>query len=309
MTWPTIDIVLATYQGEHFIAEQLTSIAAQTQAPTRLLVADDGSTDRTCSIIEAFARTAAFPVVWIARDRVGSAAGNFARLLAATRSDLVVLCDQDDFWPPQRLANLVAAYTAFGSFQTPCVLVHDLTLIEGSGAVIGTSFWRHQAFDPVHGSRFGTLLVMNSFPGCAMVCNRALLERALPIPAEAIMHDWWLALVAAGCGSVVVIDQALGAYRLHSSNAVGAPVQAWWSRIRRGRLGSGVGRRTALSQAIIQARVLRRRGVIIRAPEAALLRRFSACLQLSSCARRRLLLRTTIRKTGWLRHLGMLASA
>lgn len=309
MTSPTVDVVLATYQGERFLAEQLASIAAQTWVPTRLLVADDGSTDRTYSVVEDFARLAPFPVVWVARDRVGGAAANFSRLLAATSAEVVLLCDQDDRWPPHRIADVMVAFTAHASSQTPCLLVHDLALIDATGAVIGTSFWRHQAFDPVHGSRFGTLLVMNSFPGCAMACNRALVQKALPIPVEAVMHDWWLALVAAGCGSLVVLDQALVAYRLHSSNAIGAPIQNWWSRIRRGRLGSGGGRRQALSQAIAQARALRRRGVVIRVSEAALLRRFCACARLSSAARRWLLLTTPIRKTGWLRHLGLLASA
>lgn len=309
MKWPTIDVVLATYQGEQFLGEQLASIAAQTRMPSRLLVADDGSTDHTCAIIEDFARHAPFPVVWVGRDHVGGAAANFARLLAATSAELVLLCDQDDRWLPHRLAHLVAAYLALGQHDVPRLMVHDLSLIDAAGVAIGPSFWRHQAFVPAHGSQFATLLVMNSFPGCAMACNRALLQRALPIPNEAIMHDWWLALVAGGCGTITVLDQPLAAYRLHATNAVGAPVQTWWSRIRRGRLGSGVGRRQAFSHAIRQARALRRRAAITQIPEAALLRRFCACAQLTSGARRRLLMSTPIRKTGWLRQLGMLASA
>ena len=312
MTWPAVDVVLATYQGEQFIREQVASIAAQTRLPSRVLVADDGSRDRTCALIEDFASQAPFPVVWVGRERVGGAGANFARLLAASTADstaeLVVLCDQDDVWLPERLEQLVAAYVAAGTPEVPRLLVHDLHLIDAQGVLLGPSFWRHQAFDPRQGSAFATLLVMNSFPGCAMVCNRALLQCALPIPPEAIMHDWWLALVAAGCGSIIVLDCPLGAYRLHATNVIGAPVQSWRSRIAGGRWGSDAGRRTAVAQAMSQARALRRRQVITRLPEATALRRFSACARLSSWARRRVLWPTSIRKTGWLRQLGLWAS-
>jgi glycosyltransferase involved in cell wall biosynthesis len=308
VTWPTVDVVLATYQGEQFIREQLASIAGQTRLPTRILVADDGSSDRTCAVIEDFASQAPFPVEWVGRERVGGASLNFARVLAASTADLVVLCDQDDVWFPERLEQLAAAYVAAGEPEVPRLLVHDLRLIDGSGKVLGPSFWRHQAFVQRRGSTFATLLVMNSFPGCAMVCNRALLQRALPIPAEAVMHDWWLALVAAGCGSILVVERAFVSYRLHAANAIGAPVQSWASRLVRGRLGSGAGLRPTIARVISQARALRRRQVVTRLPEAASLRRFSACARLSSCARRRVLWPTPIRKTGWLRQLGMWAS-
>ena len=308
MIWPTVDVVLATYQGELFIREQLNSIVGQTRLPARILVADDGSTDRTCALIDDFASQAPFPVIWVGRERIGGACRNFERLLAASTADLVVLCDQDDVWLPERLEQLVAAYVAAGEPEVPRLVVHDLRLIDGRGTVLGPSFWRHQAFDPQRGSTFATLLVMNSFPGCAMVCNRELLQRALPIPAEAVMHDWWLALVAAGCGSILVLDRTLGSYRLHAANAIGAPVQSWTARLARGRLGSEAGRRSTIARAISQARALRRRQVVTRLPEAAALRRFSACARLSSCARRRVLWPTPIRKTGWLRQLGMWAS-
>src|SRR5262245_25454463 len=51
---PTLTIIMATYQGERFLNEQLDSIAAQTHRNWRLCVSDDGSTDETRAIVQEF---------------------------------------------------------------------------------------------------------------------------------------------------------------------------------------------------------------------------------------------------------------
>jgi hypothetical protein len=52
--------------------------------------------------------------------------------------------------------------------------------------------------------------------------NQALLHKALPVPADAVMHDWWLSLVASCFGQLLFIDKSLVEYRQHDSNTLGA---------------------------------------------------------------------------------------
>jgi hypothetical protein len=66
------------------------------------------------------------------------------------------------------------------------------------------------------------LLTQNFVTGCATVINRSLLELATPLPADVIMHDWWLALCAAACGRIEYLPHALVRYRQHGANQIGA---------------------------------------------------------------------------------------
>ena len=50
-----VDILLATYNGERFLKEQIESILTQTYRNFRLLISDDCSTDRTWSILNYYA--------------------------------------------------------------------------------------------------------------------------------------------------------------------------------------------------------------------------------------------------------------
>ena len=80
---------------------------------------------------------------------------------------------------------------------------------------------------------FNAQLLSNTLTGCTSLFNRRLVELSLPIPADAIMHDWWLSLVASAFGVRAYIDQALIDYRQHGSNAIGAkaveskPLSRW----------------------------------------------------------------------------------
>ena len=66
------------------------------------------------------------------------------------------------------------------------------------------------------------LLRHNLVTGCTLTCNRALLDLAMPFPDRLVMHDWWLALVAAACGEIRFLEEPTVRYRQHGRNQVGA---------------------------------------------------------------------------------------
>jgi hypothetical protein len=97
----------------------------------------------------------------------------------------------------------------------------DLRVVAKNLEPVADSFWAFSQIRPEK-NHLRHLVFRNTVTGCAMMCNRALLERALPIPPDAVMHDHWLALCASVFGRIGVEPRALVLYRQHGENAIGA---------------------------------------------------------------------------------------
>jgi hypothetical protein len=102
----------------------------------------------------------------------------------------------------------------------------DLQVVDGAGRQVHRSFLQLQRIHDERSRPLTTLLVQNYVTGSTMAANRALLHLALPVPSAALMHDWWLALCAARCGSIVFLPDATAAYRRHGANTV--TVRGFW---------------------------------------------------------------------------------
>jgi glycosyltransferase involved in cell wall biosynthesis len=226
-----IDIVLATYNGERFIQRQIESVLAQMDDGCRLLVRDDGSSDRTLELVRQLARRCPDRIVFLdnGAERLG-ACGSFGRLLESSNADYVALCDQDDVWLPGRLSlpleRIRAVEQTFGA-TTPVLAHTDLAVVDEDLQAMAPSFWAYSRLDPLRGGRLNRLLVQNVVTGCATMMNRALVRRACPIPTAAPMHDWWLALVASAFGRIEAIPEKTILYRQHSTNSLGATRYNW----------------------------------------------------------------------------------
>ena len=221
-----IDILLATFNGAPYLSAQLDSLLGQTETSWRLLVRDDGSTDATPRIIASYCERHPGRIVVIdaGGERLGPG-GNFSRLLAAATAGRIMFCDQDDVWLPGKIAATAARMAELEQSwgrETPLLVHTDLRVVDDSLGPIAPSLWRYQGADPERGMRLGRLLVQNCATGCTVMINRALADRALPIPEAAMMHDWWLALVAACFGRIGYVDEATVLYRQHGANDTGA---------------------------------------------------------------------------------------
>ena len=92
-----IDILMATYNGEAFLEEQLNSIINQSYPKWHLLVRDDCSTDGTEAILHRYSEMYPEKIsVIINKERTGSAKANFFKLLHDAKSKYIMFCDQDD---------------------------------------------------------------------------------------------------------------------------------------------------------------------------------------------------------------------
>ena len=233
----TISVALCTYNGASFVADQLRSILNQDTLPLEIVIADDGSTDATLAIINQIARGYAGPteIRLVDTDRVGGVTQNFDRAIGQCRGDIVVLCDQDDTWEPQKLAVLGQA---FSGAATPRLVFSDATLIDDTGARLpGTLhesllLGRRERAELRSGRAFDLLIRRNVVTGAVAAFSRDLYARATPFPASWV-HDEWLAIIASVVGDVVLIEQALVNYRLHAANQIGVADPGVASRIGR----------------------------------------------------------------------------
>lgn len=227
---PAISIALATYNGERFLAEQLESLSAQTLLPLELVVADDGSTDATLSILRDFAARAPFPVhVHESDERLGYRR-NFRRAAQLCRGELISFCDQDDIWLPTKIATVAA------HFADPGVLLvyHNVRLLE-EGHLTGRLYdpWQEQTIlaqrplPPWHFS-FGLTQTFRA----SLCAYDDLWEESLDhLQDEILAHDQWYFFLALALGKVVFIDEDLIHYRQHGANAYGsAGVGSRWQR-------------------------------------------------------------------------------
>jgi rhamnosyltransferase len=225
---PTI-IALATFNGAKFLVEQLESLLSQTESNWSLLIRDDGSTDGTLEIIQGYL---------IKDNRLelleskgsGSALTNFSALLVAAYeqgAEHVFCCDQDDVWKANKLELMLNRLKQLeGEGNTPSLVHHDLVVVNESLQPIANSFINAMQLRPSDQHNPQRLISRNEVTGCAMGCNRALLEIALPISNQAVMHDWWLALCAGYFGRLAFMPDKLVKYRQHGANTIGA--KSFW---------------------------------------------------------------------------------
>ncbi len=223
---PSVDILLATYNGAAFVAEQIESIRGQTHDHWRVLARDDGSSDGTAGILERYAREwpDRFHLISDTDGNLGYS-GNFSRLLEHTTADYVALCDQDDIWLPDKLDRCIKALAELERAHGPTtpLLVHsDLRVVDRELNEISPSFWAYRGLDPRSGNDLNRVLAQNVATGCATVFNRSLRDVCTPIPDRAAAHDWWVALTATTLGATAHIAEPTVLYRQHGGNTIGA---------------------------------------------------------------------------------------
>ncbi|CUI16819.1 Glycosyl transferase family 2 protein [Candidatus Protochlamydia naegleriophila] len=231
----SIDILLATYQGAAFLEEQLSSIFEQTHSDFHLWIRDDCSSDQTRPLIEHWANLYPEKITVLPSDKNVGIAQNFSELLKASKASYICFADQDDKWLSSKLERSLAQMQAlekqYGS-AVPLLVHTDLAVAEKDLTVIAHSFWRYMGLNP-RLTGLNRLLMQNNVTGCTMMMNRPLADLAQPIPPQIVMHDWWIALVAACFGYIGIVEDPTLLYRQHGSNDTGAKkysFRKYWSQ-------------------------------------------------------------------------------
>lgn len=216
-------VLMSTYNGERYIAEQLRSILCQLPERGMVLLRDDGSTDGT---LEAVASLADERIQVQRGDNLGFGA-SFLTLLAQVPDDagLVMFSDQDDVWLPGKIERAGTALARCG--DRPALYGSAQMLVDEELRPLGpTAPW------PA-GASFRGALTENIITGCTAALNAPavrLLKQAGAAP-NVRFHDWWCYLVISAFGQVIFDNQPSLLYRQHGRNHIGHGA-GWWGRQR-----------------------------------------------------------------------------
>lgn len=215
----TVIIFLAIKNGEKFLINQLDSIQNQRYPNWKIIVSDDGSTDRSVEIIKNYQdKWGEDKLTYIQGPQKGFCM-NFLSMVAnrSFKGDYYAFCDQDDVWLPSKLEAALAFADKNEILDNPFLYGGRTTYTRMNLEIIGDS--------PLYifPCSFRNALVQNMLGGNTIFFNHAsklLLEKIGPV--KAISHDWWVYLVVAGVGGVVVYDKnSYTLYRQHSESQIG----------------------------------------------------------------------------------------
>lgn len=220
-----VSIALCTYNGAIFLRAQLESYLAQTRPPDELVVCDDNSRDETVEILRKFARRAPFAVKIHVNEKNLGTVKNFEKAIGLCGGDLIFLSDQDDVWLPQKIARFCEEFAARPAVS---LIFSNAELTDENLAPLGADLWsftfpERRQIRPQTDDFFEKLLSGNAVTGATAAFRGGLRELVLPIPSELapMIHDGWIALVAAANGEVFFLDEPLVKYRQHAAQQIG----------------------------------------------------------------------------------------
>ena len=209
-----VAVLMSSYNGALYIAEQIDSIFAQDGVEVRLIVRDDGSSDDTAAIV-LDKKNSSYPRIDLVKGENLGPCRSFLELLYSYQPmkshEYVAFSDQDDIWDSDKLSS---AISRLEELHVPALYYSALKKIDFSNGISELVRSEHQL-------DFEESLIKSVFPGCTMVLNAeavALIKR-LDKPRNAIMHDWFVYQVLSGSGSRICYDETPHIrYRIHGDN-------------------------------------------------------------------------------------------
>ena len=208
---PCVQILMATYNGEKYLEEQLESIYRQVDVKIRLLVRDDGSIDRTKQILTKHEQ--GNKLLWYTGENIGPARGFMDLLFKSEDCEYYAFSDQDDFWLSDKLK---VAVEQIKEYKGPALYFNQTQIVDEQ-----LEYKRNVILNPL--LTFGEALAFQFIGGNTMVFNKALRDLiVLYNPQYLYMHDFWIYDIAVALNSKIVFDTTPHIlYRQHSNNVIG----------------------------------------------------------------------------------------
>lgn len=215
-----IDILLATYNGEKYLKEQIDSILNQTYKNIHIIISDDCSKDSTREILNQYEGNEKI-TIFKQKNNLGYVK-NFEFLLEQVESNLFMLCDQDDIWLEEKISKAVEKLKS----ENLDLVFGDLEIVDKDLNTLYPSFNKFMKLDRKIKKYLSTdrlQYLYNCMTGCTILCKKEFLSKVLPLPKNSkyMIHDYWLGLVVSLHGRVGFIETPYIRYRQHGNNQVG----------------------------------------------------------------------------------------
>ena len=215
----TIDILLATYNGEDYIKEQLDSIINQTYTNIQILINDDCSTDTTKEILQEYEQKDSRIKVKYNSKNIGYKK-NFEELLKRVEHQYFMLSDQDDYWLPEKVEKSLKKIEK----ENADLVFTDLQVVNENLKEITPSLVKYMNFKKniKKYNDYRLVFLRNCVTGCTIISKKELIQKYIPIPQEyPMVHDWWIALIISQQGKLSFLDEPTIKYRQHGDNQLG----------------------------------------------------------------------------------------
>jgi glycosyltransferase involved in cell wall biosynthesis len=205
-----VSVAMATYNGVHYVSEQLLSIIRQTRQPDEIIIVDDASTDDTVNVLSALCKKNNIHIKLLVNNTNLGVCKTFDRAIRQCSGDILFLADQDDFWYPAKIEKMLDVMT----------LDHTL------GCCISDVDLADECLKPLGLSMNESVLkrgrqLDDRVMGAASCFRSSLIKFATPIPQQVHSHDKWLVTIANYLDCKKLIHVSYQKYRLHENNVVG----------------------------------------------------------------------------------------
>ncbi len=206
-----VSIVMCVYNGEKFLAEQITSVLGQTYGHFELLCLDDRSTDNSHQVLESFQLKDARIKVFKNEVNLGYNK-NFELGIAKCKGDFISICDQDDIWVPTKLEELVT------NLGNSLLIFSNSELIDEQGQKLPGDL--EKCLKLVDNPGYKAFLENNFVTGHTMLFRAELRKSILPFPDNLHFYDWWIGFAASYLGNAKYLNKVLTQYRVHTTSVV-----------------------------------------------------------------------------------------
>lgn len=226
---PHVAILLAAYNGEKYIVEQLQSLIAQTHNKISIFVSDDSVNEETYNVIHDFIVTNQIQNIYYLKGPQLNFVQNFLSMVRNENieADYYAFCDQDDIWHKNKISNALAQLERLDN-NFANIYCGRTRLVDEDGSFIG--------YSPLFKKKpsFNNALVQNIAGGNTMVFKNTLKSHLASLPNSAcISHDWLAYIISTATGGRVIYSEKADIdYRQHSSNIIGSN-KGFFARLKR----------------------------------------------------------------------------
>lgn len=218
-----ISVVMATYNGEKYIIEQLESIMRQTVPVDEVIICDDMSKDNTVELIKEFVEEnnlQSIVKLYVNTSNMGYIK-NFYKGIKRTKGQLIFLSDQDDIWENNKVDRMLAVMNQYKAE----VLCSNFSIIDANGVAYTKSVRLPNficgALEGLSQIKFLPLLFGNVAQGCTYCFTEKVKKIYLKANYGEIIHDYQIMLIGSALEKAFFLNEKLIRYRLHGNNNIG----------------------------------------------------------------------------------------